>query len=232
MGGDNHEFRNQDARALIGTVDWDTGLGLSNFSARQRKAVLLDPATHALLVVDYPHHEIHAGEHHVAIAGTLMDTDGVHEILFKSPLVTGHTLDQVRRRKAHLVLSVDSSLASTVRLYRNSTKTFNASNLVPYWNRNDHAFAASESYFTSSFSICVAPGGTENSEDILGPIFLGSNQAGPFGVEVGGSTGTRNEFILEPDRWYRIEVVSRANSNAVNVWFDWYDHAEQTDYTG
>jgi len=232
MSGDNHEFKDENARALIGTVDWDSGGEFPN-----RKAVRLDPVTHALLTVTYPHHEIHAGEHHIAVAGTLFAADEEFDILFKSPSIvpgfgaTGHPLDSTIRRKAHMEITVDLGLAGTVYFYRNSTKTFNAAASVNYWNRNLHALAATEKYYTSAMSVCVSSGGTETSNDILGPAYIGSANNGGQGI-IGGVTGGRNEFVLEPDEWYRIRVVSRAANNAVTGYLDWYDHAEQTDLTG
>ena len=220
--GDNQEFKDLDARALIGTVDWDSGGPFPN-----RKAIRLDPVTHSVLTVTYPHHEIHAGEHHVTVASTLADTGGDIGILFKSPAIvsgygaTGHPLDDPIRRKAHIEITISSAVASKVTIYRKSTKTFNAGATLNYWNRNLHAFAASEKYYTSAMSICVTAGGTETSSDFLGPIFLGA--AGGVGntqVIVGGEAGGRNEFILEPDEWYFLDMVSRADDNSLTAWFD------------
>jgi len=235
--GDNNEFKELDARALIGTVDWDTGLGLGGFKARMRKAVLLDPVTHTLLTTSYPHHETHAGEHHIAIASTLVNTDGELNLLFKSPSIvpgfgaTGHPLDSPRRRKAHMTLEIESALGSYMEFYKASTLTFNAGAIVPYWNRNFHAFAASEKYFTSAMSMCVTPGGTESSTTKLGPIYMGAANI-PQTIRIGGSRRSGNEFILNPGDWYHIRVVSRVDNNALTIVADWYDHAEQTDYTG
>lgn len=223
---DNFDPTRPENKALLATVDWDSGGVFPN-----RKAVRLDPVTHSLLVLDYPHHEIHVGEHHVQVASALLGNGATLDVLFKSPLVTGHVLDTTTRRKAHTEIIVESALASTTRLYKNSTKTFIPGNVLAPWNRNFHAFAASEGYYTSPMSICTGTGGTEDSTTLLGPVYLGStNQSGK--VTIGGAAGGRNEFILEPDDWYRIEIVSRVADNSGTIWIDWYEHAEQTNITG
>ena len=220
------------------------------------KTVNLDRSTHALLDLGgYAHHEIHDAQHYVQVASALLGSGGTLDVMFKTPLlgatvfpdipgspVAGHTgatvagtLERVHPkdattrgvRQAHMTITIESALASTLRFYRGTTKTFIPGNALIPWNRNFPAFAASPDYYRSAMSIGISSAGTETGTDLLGPIYIGSTSVSGQ-VKVGGSAGGRGEFILAPGQWYRMELVSRVASNSGTMWFDWYDHAEKT----
>jgi hypothetical protein len=216
MSGDNHEFKDLDARALVGTVDSDSG------ASPDRKAILIDPYTHSVMTTDYGHHEIHAGEHHIAAKSALLASGATLDLMFKM---------NAAPKLANMELTIEGSLAYTLNFWGRgiSTKTFVPANTVQMTNRNHHLLAASESFYTSAISLCHTAGGTESANPSFGPIYVGSATTGGR-ADVGGESGSRNEILLEDGAFYRVEVVSRAADNAVTIYLDWYEHASRSAY--
>ncbi|MCK4776970.1 MAG: hypothetical protein KAS39_01255 [Actinomycetia bacterium] len=216
MSGDNHEFKNLDARALVGTVDSDSG------AFPYRKAIIIDPYTHSLMFTDYSHHEIHAGEHHIAAKSAILASGGTLDIMFKVDMAP---------KLANMKISIDGALAYTLNFWgRNSTsKLFVPGNTVQFANRNHHLLAASPTLYTSSISLCHTAGGTEDNSTTFGPIYVGSATSGGR-ADVGGESGSRDEIITEDKAWYRAEVISRAADNGITIYLDWYEHAPRTAY--
>ena len=217
MGNDNFDPSNLDNRAMIGTVDWDSGSpqGL-------RKAIRIDPYTHALLTSDYEHHEIHAGEHHIGMKSALLDTADTIDLMFKS---------NAKPKLNNMLLSVEGALAYTLNFWGRgaSSKLFVPANTVQFSNRNHHLLAASEALYTSGISLCHTAAGTEANPTTFGPIYVGSATTGGR-ADVGGESGSRAEILLQDGVFYGVEVTSRADANAVTIYLDWYDHEAQTPY--
>lgn len=223
--GDNQEFKELNARTMIATVDWDSGAPFP-----LRKTVRLDPCTHGILTTEgYPHHEIHAGEHFLASKSIQADADDVLDVMFRID-IDGST-DNLKKIP-HMTIEIESALAAQVDFYRNSGRSWNsnAGNIVESYNRNFFLYAATESIYTSPMSLMhtTSAGSEQTSERIIGPRFIGTSTGGFNRINVGGSAGGRNEFVLNPYEVYRVKVRSMVNSNVITIFLDWYEHAYQT----
>ncbi|MHC4643958.1 MAG: hypothetical protein ACYTBJ_00550 [Planctomycetota bacterium] len=215
---DNFDPSKPENRVLLGTVDWDSG---HNVNRDLFKAIRIDPYTHALHTIGYDHHEIHAGEHHFCVASTLVSTGGSLDMVLKFNCLP---------KLPNITLTFESALASTVKTWGpgKSTKYFVPGNAIPSNNRNHYLFAATPSLYTSPISICINSGGTE-TESPSQTIHIGS--AGVAGKSTaGGEAGSRNEIVAHPSAWYRLQMISRADNNALTMWLDWYEHAPNTPY--
>lgn len=167
----------------------------------------LDSATNSWQTIDYAHHEIHSGSGYFAIRSELVDTAGDVEVRFATPNTT---------KWAHMTITVESSLAATVSLWAGTTKTHESGNAIVPLNRD---FNSSN---VSGLTICHTPGGSQAGTANL-IQYIGATATGGR-VNEGGSSNSRHEFILAQNTAYYILATSRADSNAISIILDWYEH--------
>lgn len=167
----------------------------------------VDQLTDVNIIVDYPHHEIHAGSSYFVMYSALADNAGVIEVR----LQTGYSAKQT-----HLTIHMDAALAATATMFINTTKTHAAGNAIVPLNRN---FSSSN---TSINTVCHTPAGTETGTARL-LQYIGSANSGGVSSE-GGSTSNRGEFVLANNTAYLFRLTSRANANAMTIILDWYEH--------
>jgi len=166
-----------------------------------------DKVTNQLTTVDYAHHEIHGGSAYFVVYSGLKDDTQTIEVRIQTPDT---------RKWAHMVISIDVALASTAQLWKSTTMTDVSGNRITPMNR-DH-----NSSKTSGLTICHTPGGSESAGAALTQYIGAASTNGR--VNTGGGTGSRGEFILAQNTAYLIRVTSRADSNALSIILDWYEH--------
>jgi len=120
-----------------------------------------------------------------------------------------------------MTIDIDSALAATAQLYRPTTKTDVIANRINPLNRDDIIGTKA-----SGMTICHTPGGAEASTAMLTQYFGAATTNGKF-VSSGG-TSSRGEIKLRPNSSYLIVVTSRANSNALSINLDWYEHTDKS----
>jgi len=166
------------------------------------------PVTLGVLTsIENAHYEIHEGEGFFAVYSALKDSTATIEVRIQTPDTTSW---------AHMVIEIDAALAATAELWAATTKTHASGNRITPMNRNRNSAG------TSGLTICHTPGGTESAGAML-TQYVGAAAVGGRVAE-GGSTGSRNEFILKQNEDYLIRVTSRADSNALSIILDWYEH--------
>ena len=169
-----------------------------------------DEVTHAINIVDYPHHEIHGGSAYFAVHSMLRDDTEVSEVRIQTPNTT---------KWAHMVIGVQASLAATIDFHEGTTMTHDAGNVLTPMNRNRN------STNTSGLTICHTPSGADTSGADW-TQYIGAAASGGR-IAVGGESGGRGEFILDQDNDYLIRVTSRADANAVSILMDYYEHTNK-----
>jgi len=167
----------------------------------------LDTRTDALNITDYGHHEIHAGSAYFAVRSELGDTSDDVEVRIATPDTT---------KWAHMVITIDCALACTAELWNPTTMTHVVGNVITPMNR-DH-----NSSNTSGLTVCHTPGGSQAGTANLLQYIGAATTNGR--IVNGGGTGNRTEFILDQNSSYLIRVTSRADSNAMSIILDWYEH--------
>jgi len=170
-----------------------------------------DEATHATIIVDYPHHELHGGSAYFLIYSALADDTDVIEIRFQTPNTT---------KWAHMLIDVECALAATVEMWEGTTKTHEAGNVLTALNRNRN------STNTSGLTICHTPGGAQAGAGTITEYVGAATVSGR--VAAGGHSGGRNELILDQNNDYLIRVTSRADANALTIVLDWYEHTNKS----
>ena len=171
---------------------------------------IADDVTHAITTVDYPHHELHGGSAYFVIYSALAGDTDVIEVRIETPNTT---------KWAHMLIDIESALAATVEIWEGTTKTHEAGNVLAALNRNRN------SSNSSGLTICHTPGGSESSGAIITEYIGAATTSGR--VAAGGRSGGRNEIILDQNNDYLIRVTSRADSNALTIILDYYEHTNK-----
>ena len=169
-----------------------------------------DDVTNQLMTIDYVHHESHAGSAYFAVYSALANDTDLIEVRIQTPDT---------RKWAHMVIVIDVALAGTAQLWRGTTKTHVGGNAMALMNRNHN------SSNTSGLTVCHTPGGSESAGSALTRYIGAASTSGRS--DVGGTAGSRGEFILAQNTAYLIRITSRADSNALTIVLDWYEHASK-----
>ena len=176
-----------------------------------------DDVTDAVKTVDWAHDKIHDQEGWVFVYSELADDTDVMEVRIEVPALQPNIPKKSPNpsRRAHVPIQIQTALASTVELWKNTTKTDNAQNRVTPINCD---FSIND---PGMLTICHTPGGAQAGLPSLGPEYIGSTTISGR-TEVGGGTGGRFEFLLFGS--VLIRVTSRADANAMTVKSSYYEH--------
>jgi len=170
----------------------------------------IDKTTHAVETISVPHYEIHNESAYYAVRSGLGDDTDTVEVRIQTP-------DSLKR--AHMTITIDAALAATAALWKATTMTHEAGNLIIPMNR-DH-----DSSKTSGLIICHTPGGSQAGDPNITRYIGSATVSGK--ADVGGSGGSRGEFKLSRNVAYLIRITSRADANATSILLDWYEHTDK-----
>ena len=170
----------------------------------------VDLITRALMVIDYVHHEIHAGSHYY-IQGyvELNDTD-----TFTIKLVTPDTT-----KWSHFIFKINSTGITETTFDEDATGGMvGGSSIVPI-NNNRNSGNASGMVFTGGVTPCT--GYTLRLDDDK----WGSDG---FKATVDGGSSRDDELILKQDTIYCRNFISGSNDSIVQFKASWYEHTSKT----
>jgi hypothetical protein len=170
------------------------------------QAPRLDVETHALITIDYVHHEIHDG-----------DTFMYHDVT--DSLGTGVSIDYMittpnTTKWLHVSHDVEFSGAGTVEIYEAGDRVGTAAQTL--YNRDRNSIKVPTGTLHKATS-----GGTTDGTKIVywkGGASQSKNSA---------THGTSSEKILRQNTKYIIRVTSRAEANVVSVSIGWYEHTNK-----
>jgi hypothetical protein len=156
-----------------------------------------DSLTGARLSIDYPHHEIHAGNHYTVSYSKALSAGSVLAVLITSPAIGN----------MHVTAGMQTSLSGTFTFSQNPSTSVGST--LTIWNNNLTSANTSGSVFIGTPSITTV--GTTISTFILG---TNDKQNG-----VGGTADSRNEFILATSTSYLLAFTANATStySSINV---------------
>jgi len=187
-------------------------------------ALEADASTNALITVDYPHHEIHEGDHFfvvysVASLGAMTTPDDTITLSFTTPDTT---------EWAHFAFEVKGSAGWRVRLIENSTTggTTGATGRLAILNSNRNSAATSSLISDGDSGVAgyvgydatLALGGTT----LIDEYIEGSGLA----FSSGARTGSRDEIILKQDTNYQVSVFG-TDTNPATLHLSWYEHTDE-----
>jgi len=165
----------------------------------------IDQSTHAQTIIEYEHHETHAGSHYNYCDYQLTNASAA---TVKFVVTTPNTTTW-----AHLVFQITSSAGATVELYEGSSSISGGSSITP---RNNNRNSSNTSAFTILKDPTVSTVGTRSAGFIAG------------GTRAGGIISRSMEKVLKQNTSYYILITSLANSNDISWCFEWYEHSNKT----
>lgn len=163
-----------------------------------------DSSTHALIGVDYDHHEIHEGSAYTSNVGSGSLASGATHIV---TLATPNTAVRV-----HIINQVESTGEITIDWLEGVTISGAGTAQAIYNRRRD-------STNTSACSSQLNP-------TITGGTTLRSFRVGS-GKITGGSIRASSEWVLKPGVVYALRVTSQATGTYVEIKSDWYEHTDK-----
>jgi len=164
-----------------------------------------DALSHALAIIDFPHHETHEGDAHVFTDNTDLDDGENLHVAITAPNTA---------KQAHFVFWVRAEDEAFVRFYEAPTTLVKGA-VKPSFNRNR---------FINSAATVVL---NEVTSFVSKGTLIYSEHFAKSEHERGSSRGTQ-EFILNKNTEYIFEINSEKQGNEVSWGFDWYEHTDPT----
>lgn len=186
---------------------------LRAFTDATYNALRQDKSTHALITIDYSHHEIHGGSEFRAGGTKEIAGSGTMEICFTTPNTT---------KWMHFLLAVDVHSEARVQLQEGITSFTGGTAITP---RNANRNSVKTSGVTD---MALDPTTTPGTPTGLGDQYIGQAGANPAQQSLAGSGETRNEWVLKQNTKYRVLVTNQdTSSNRVNIKMSWYEHTDK-----
>ena len=170
-----------------------------------------DGNTFALSVVDYEHHEIHAGSHYY-VEGTANLTD-TEQFTAKFVAPSG--------KQAHLVWDIYATGQVEVLLYEDAVGGMAGGSTHTPINSNRNSTKAANLIFVSGPTTSTGVG-TQLHNWVAGSTAKANIRADP------GSANRSNEIILKEGSTHMGIIVSNVDNNYVTFRMSWYEHTPKT----
>jgi len=187
----------------------------------------VDPSTHSLQVIEYSHHEIHAGSSFTCHFSQSAPTNigDMTIIAFTTPDTAQYI---------HMFAEASSTAASTFTVYEIADLDVDEGTQLTIYNRNRNSLTASavKSIETvpvankaTSYTVAQAAGATLSTTNPIYQKYLG---AGVAGADTAGETRDAHEFVLKRNTQYAWVVASTtADDNTHNIVLNWYEHTDK-----
>ena len=178
-----------------------------------------DRSTHGLIVIDYPHHEIHGGSSFSASGTVDLANAGTINIHVKTPNSTKYS---------HATFGVTTELEAAINLYEGFAPSGTADGGTPgvavtAFNRNRNSSAANTTLVYSGATVGTA--GTATAGSL---IFAYHHGGGTGAGRFGGQERGISEWMLKANTQYLFQVVNATTSANYTAWqVDWYEHTNK-----
>ena len=163
--------------------------------------VEIDEIAQSIQTIDYPHHEIHEGNHYFVSGYTELDTDGTLTFAVTTNSTTS----------PHMTWGITTSGKGNVVVYEGSTISGGAAVTAYNSNRNSNN--------TSSCTIVSGPTVNTTGTLIASSGFGGGTKQNPLG----GSAEHNEEVILATSTIYQWTITSEADNNVIDYIGSWYE---------
>jgi len=191
---------------IIGDTD---GTLIGNDGDRLKVAASLpdyeDGTTDALKIIDYAHHEIHAGSAYMHTDTVTLGNSQTYGIVFTTPNTA---------KQCHLVFAFRAPGETRIDLYENPTNVVTGSSLNVF-NKNRNSSKVNTTVlntFTSS---------DDNGTLLFTEFFDRVTQDVSTSRNIG-------EWILKSNEEYILLITSGSNSNQISWLIEWYEHTDPT----
>ena len=184
-----------------------------------RRTVWLDKATGALIFLDYPHHEIHAGDrfyvmYSVASLGAMAAPDDMITLTFTTPNTTkwGHfsfLAIGTGGWRLRLIEAPSGGAASQTEQLSVLNRNRNSSKVSTM-------IALDSTAGEVSYDATLATGGTALWDEYV-----------PGGSKVAGLVGSgRDEIVLKQNTKYQLSLYG-TDADPATLMMDWYEHTDK-----
>lgn len=184
----------------------------------------LDKATNSLQIIEYEHHEIHAGSSFTChYNNDCTNTGEMTMIAFNTPNTT---------KWIHMIFEASSTAGAYMAIYEVADLDVDEGTDLTIYNRDRNSATAStvttiettpEAGKATSYTEAQAAGATLSTATEIDRHYLG---AATTGADISGQQRGVAEFILKQNTQYAFVVVSTSNDdNTHNLVLSWYEHA-------
>lgn len=168
----------------------------------------IDANTRAIYIVDYAHHEAHAGSAFVAEDVEDVPNSSTFDYAIVTPDTTKH---------AHMIVAASSNLGMQIDIYEDATLSDNGT-LIPSYNRNRNIATAATTLVYHTPTV-TATGST---------IIFHRRWGDAVKQGTGGGARGQNELILKQNTTYLVRFTNQvADTNLLDVLFDYYEHTSK-----
>lgn len=171
--------------------------------------ITVDEVTHALITIDYPHHEIHEGDHYY-IEGWTMLNDGD---LIRVKLVTPDTATW-----AHFTWDITSGGVLETGLYEDASGGMAGGVGVTPLNNNRNSTKTSGMTITKGITAATNNGTLISIRKVGGTAFKSVT---------GGAADRTDEIILKRNTTYFRYFLSGSDDNIISFKATWYEHEDR-----
>ena len=169
----------------------------------------VDSTTDAIVVMDYPHHEVHAGCHFYLEGHTTLANEGVYRVKLVTPNTT---------KWGHLRWSISSSGILETTLHEGASGGMADGSSVTPLNNNRNSSVSSGMTITAGVGAAVSAG------TLISNAKWGADG---FKSSIGGGSSRADEFILKQNTTYLRTFTSSTAANIIQFKAGWYEHTNK-----
>ena len=168
----------------------------------------LDSSTHALMIIDYAHHEVHAGSSFWVYHAATLGNGEVSTVSITTPNTT---------KWAHLLLEIQLTAGATFDILEDVT-SFAGGVAFTERNFNRNSSKAATCIATTGHTgadLVVPTGGTEIWNETLGSRGLLTSRQ------------NASELILKQNSKYLFRITNSTAANITTILLTWYEHTDK-----
>ena len=177
------------------------------------RKLTVDSATHALNMIDYEHHEIHAGSHYFVAGVQDLSINEVLDLTFQMPNTN---------KWIHWTWKIDTKSETAWYVYEGAVQTTALANLMTPYNsdRNSRKTSGTTLRYELQANLAAANGDT----DVTTATLLESGISGA-GRTMGDDV-RNHEIILKQNTIYCLRAVATA-AGYIDFNMQWYEHTNR-----
>jgi hypothetical protein len=189
------------------TLDGGAEVRLWTFNGTTWERTRMDGPTHTLQIIDYAHHEIHAGSHFFYTDSVTLNSGQSQDYLLTISDTT---------RWPHFLFDADGTAVTAFYIYEGADRNGSTPQTIFNSDRNSARAA------TMTIHKGTAGGSTDGT--LIYTYSSGATSAQSRSPSISRNDG---EIIFRQNTKYIFRVTSGTNTNLTNVRFEWYEHVNK-----
>lgn len=183
-----------------------------NDSDQQRHA-RVDSSTHAQVMIDSQHHEIHVGDHYNLIRYAVLPINNVYDVQFTTPNTT---------KWIHLAWVMSTTDVCTFHIYEGAEILLAGTSITPM---NNNRNSVNESAVVAAYHLNTSLANANLDTAVAGATLLAEGKLGSNQLK-GVTDRQDSEWVLKANTVYCFRAVAVA---ATDIFFRmrWYEHTDK-----